>query len=369
MATLRDTKYRDKQVIVDSKGNVVDLGQLERNFSPTIDESGEEVTNPKLQAFIDNPELADIEAASATLQEGPGQTTNLNRSLSEEKPLIFDQDPMQRREMPPGKIANASQVMQDYGQQRTQPMDFASERQAFKTEVINQKFGGNDPYKFDPMEELDNIDPGHFQREYEKYRQATMGPMWHDLEDKQRADFVKNERSRVFDKLKAATEFKVAEMKEIMGEYDRQAARREKQMEKLEATQEKLFKEAKAETEARRKEKQARPKRKLDLYSEMLETQQQIQNAYSGTDTTALKQKMLVIQKALGDIAEEEKSEVIKKKQKQSKQPFIPKPGKRTKGHPTKAIIEQYLSLTGNDYRATLQMLENDGYNTDFPRK
>ena len=63
MPSLKDLKYRDSQIITDEQGNQVDLGNLDRNFSEMVAPSGERVTNPKLQTYMDNPQLADAEAA------------------------------------------------------------------------------------------------------------------------------------------------------------------------------------------------------------------------------------------------------------------------------------------------------------------
>lgn len=406
MATLRDLRYRDDQKITDESGHEVDLSQLDRNFSPMIDEKGEPITNYKLQAYIDNPKLADIEADLATVRAEPGQETPLYTPLSETHPDIFREgDPMERGRGTPEKqaqyrqrIDEASGRIDEYARApEMEPLDTfkptgsIGERQRFKQMIVEQKFDGVDPFTFDPMEQVDMLTQEDYQQAYEQQVALAGGqlPNWWSLTGEQRLAYIKNQKNVEYNKLKAAHEAQIAVYKDILGDYEKDVAIATKEKERRIKTTENAVKEYTAAREKFEKQRTTDLDNRIELFKKRRELQNEMRSIQHDPEKLKIaKAEMKAIDQAIAEIAqrlEQTKKAKAAKEAAKADSPVVKfslKKGNRSRGKPDQKTLAQYWELSGlkrlqeqgvsrNDprmvegKRRAFQMMEQDGWDTD----
>jgi hypothetical protein len=392
MATLRDLRYYDDQKVTDEKGNEVDLGQLSRNFSRMYDaNTGEEVTNPNLQRYIDNPELADLEADIEMLRwsgrqiepeekistpiktpsgvdtqyEGKASVPGLDRAAVSDNPdyakyqdyLKRVSDASQRLEsygkgQSPYQPAQPYQAGQPYQPQMPEPIKYDGsrlDRQRFKKMLIDTKFQGRDPLTFDPVEEVEKNTFADYQRIYEQKAAGAMGQMryWFDLTPQEKQNWIKNQRAIELAKAQNVGAAGLALMKEELGNYEHEFSLREKQMQRdreAAKTGAKRFQDTvKYLTEKRQKDKD----RRIELMTKFNEIEQEKYEQSAYPDRVAVYEQ--IQKEIMMEIDRLKQAEAARKTEGVPlKAPDLNvKAGSRTRGRVPPDVLEQNFQLAG----------------------
>jgi len=417
MATLRNLKYRDDQRIVDEEGNEVDLSNLDRNFSPMEDaDTGEPVTNYKLQAYIDNPQLADIERDLALVQAGPGQYTapgesekvvpeNLYRRTGEYEGTTVEETPNPKYAWEQGKKAKtaadaaaASQRLASYasGNQgaaqpmpsmQPQPIRFDgtyADRRQFKQMIIDTKFAGLDPLTVDPIAKVEEMPISFYQQKYDERFANSYGdmPYWYDLDEKQRQAFITQQKAIEIKKAQSAQSVMANQMRDYLGDYEAQATINEAEERRKRETQKTRIDQYRRAHEDREKQRKADRKAIAELYEKRRKAvEQRQQSLFYPDQVKTLDGEIEAIDAAIAELAQainDSRTQPLKPQGAEIKV----NPGSRTRGKPDAETLKHYGDLAGlsrlvqmgvskSDPRylaakkRALQMLEDAGFDTD----
>jgi len=417
MATLRNLKYRDDQRIVDEEGNEVDLSNLDRNFSPMEDaDTGEPVTNYKLQAYIDNPQLADIERDLALVQAGPGQYTapgesekvvpeNLYRRTGEYEGTTVEETPNPKYAWEQGKKAKtaadaaaASQRLAAYasGNQgaaqpmpsmQPQPIRFDgtyADRRQFKQMIIDTKFAGLDPLTVDPIAKVEEMPISFYQQKYDERFANSYGdmPYWYDLDEKQRQAFITQQKAIEIKKAQSAQSVMANQMRDYLGDYEAQATINEAEERRKRETQKTRIDQYRRAHEDREKQRKADRKAIAELYEKRRKAvEQRQQSLFYPDQVKTLDGEIEAIDAAIAELAQainDSRTQPLKPQGAEIKV----NPGSRTRGKPDAETLKHYGDLAGlsrlvqmgvskSDPRylaakkRALQMLEDAGFDTD----
>lgn len=360
--SLNDLKYRDSQVITDDKGNVVDLGNLDRNMSEMVHEpTGERVTNPKLQPYMDNPKLAEAEAAIEFMKYAEDPDVNDEGDATPRKAITDE-----TRAAIGKKTEEAKQTIEGYnsGVPPRPAGDFVipgeGERERFERFLIDNKFGGQDPLLFDPATAVLNLGEDHYAKLYEKMYQPGMPPAWGLLDEKQKAAFVKNTRSMEFERLKRDNEVKKQMRNEALGQYDAERKKREAAYKEAQTRVEASIKEQR-ELKAKVEEQQKKEKKEyLDLRKDLVEQQSKLAELSSTKDKDGYKREpdaeQIKQQKEIMQALEDRIAELRDKLYEKTPNP--------SKGMPiTEELVRKYIAeAKGNKDLARMNAIR-DGYN------
>jgi hypothetical protein len=417
MATLRNLKYRDDQRIVDEEGNEVDLSNLDRNFSPMEDaDTGEPVTNYKLQAYIDNPQLADIERDLALIKEGPGQETDLSKppqqydysrtgdyesqqiTKSETPEYKAYESKEARRKAEQPKIDAASQRLAAYasGNQgaaqpmpsmQPQPIRFDgtyADRRQFKQMIIDTKFAGLDPLTIDPIAKVEEMPISFYQQKYDERFANSYGdmPYWYDLDEKQRQAFITQQKAIEIKKAQSVQSVMANQMKDYLGDYEAQAAIHEAEQERERKTKKTRIDQYRKAHEDREKQRKADRKAIAELYEKRRKAvEQRQQSQYYPDQVKTLDSEIEAIDVAIAELAQAINNSRTQPLKPQGAEIKV-NPGSRTRGKPDAEALKHYGDLAGltrlvqmgvskDDPRyieakkRALQWLEDAGFDTD----
>lgn len=278
MPSLKDLKYRDSQVLTDRTGHEVDLGNLDRNFSEMVTPEDERVTNPKLQPYMDNPQLGDVEASIEFLKHArePGDD---RQGVSDKTKATIAQ-----------KTAEAKKTISAYNKGEVPPKPFGdftipgeNERESFEQMMIAKKFNGEDPMLINPADKVMALTEDDIIGLYERSAPGGTTP-WYLLEPKQQQAFVKNAQGFFHEKFKAENEQQRAVRNEIMGRYDEERKKRDlafKEGEKRVAASIKEQKELKAKVAKQLEEDKSE---RVKIHKDIVEQQSKLEEVMSTKD-------------------------------------------------------------------------------------
>lgn len=418
MATLRNLQYQNDQRIVDKEGNVVDLGNLDRNFSPMYDtETGEYATNPNLQRFIDNPQLADIEAALAYLKTPPGQETDLSKppqqydygrtgdyesqkiTKSETPEYKAYESKEARRKAEQPKVDAASKSLKAFAEGKAaapyQPFRSAQpeelrfdgtyeDRQRFKKMIIDTKFAGENPFTFDPISKVESMPTKYFQGIYERRFSESTGqmPLWWDLDEGQRQSFIKEQKAIEVKKAQAVQSSMAAQFKDYLGDYEAQAAINEHEAQLKRETEKTARTQYRAATEKRDKQRQDALIKIAELTGKIQEAEAKLPEIKYWPDQEKTLQEQIKAYKAAIKVLSQQVGE-NRNAPVQVEGAQVPvKRGSRTRGKPDAETMKRYADMAGltrlinmgiskhdprfiEAWKNAKQKLEDDGYDTD----
>ena len=360
MPSLKDLKYRDSQVVTDSKGNEVDLGNLDRNFSEMVTPEGERVTNPKLQPYMDNPQLADTEAAIEFL-----------KAREDKENMGYDNrvTKLDTKAALKNKTEDAKRTIEGYnkGVPPKPAGDFmipgADERERFEKYLVDTQFGGQDPLLANPAERVLALTEKDIGGLYQRMMPGGSTP-WYLLDEKQRQAFTKNAQTLFHEKFKTEIENQRAFRNQAMGQYDAERKRRDLAYKEGQARMEKGVKEQrdlKAKIEKQHKEEKDEY---LKLRKDLVEQQSKLvelnsdrdKEGYKRTPDQAQVKQQQEILKTLQDRVAELRDKLYEK---------TPDP---SKGMPmTEELVRKYVQeAKGNRELARMNAIR-DGYNPSKP--
>jgi hypothetical protein len=361
MPSLKDLKYRDSQVVTDRSGHEVDLGNLDRNFSEMVTPEGDRVTNPKLQPYMDNPQLADTEASIEFL-----------KAREDKENMGYDNrvTKLDTKAALKNKTEDATRTIEGYnkGIPPKPAGDFVipgeGERERLEKWLIDTKFGGQDPQLFDPTTAVLNLPEEHFARLYAKMYRPGEPADWGLLDEKQKAAFVKNMRSVEFERIKRENQVKLNIRNEALGHYDAERKKRELAYKEAQSRMEKSVKEQRDLKEKVEKQRASEKDEYLNLRKDLIEQQSRLVELNSGRDKEGyartpdpeqVKQQQEIL-KTLQDRVAELRDKLYEK---------TPDP---SKGMPmTEELVRKYVQeAKGNRELARMNAIR-DGYNPSKP--
>jgi len=284
MPSLKDLKYRDSQMVTDTSGHEVDLGNLDRNFSEMVTPEGERVTNPKLQTYMDNPQLADVEAAIEFMKYANNPDVNDKGEKTNRKGITMD-----TRAAISAKTEDAKKTIEGYnkGVPPRPAGDFvapgADERERFEKYLVDTQFGGQDPLLANPAEKVLALTEEDIDRYYQRVMPGGSTP-WYLLDEKQRQAFTKNTQALFHEKFKAEIEAQRAMRNEAMGRYDAERKKRELAYKEAQSRMEKSVKEQRDLKAKVEKQRASEKDEYLKLRKDLVEQQSKLVELSSNRD-------------------------------------------------------------------------------------
>ena len=389
MPTLRDLRYYEPQTFKDKSGNVIDLTQSDRNFSPMYDaNTGEYVTNPNLQRYMDNPELADLEADLALVKSSGGViepeptrqiTTGYEGEYESRQPVqeTIVNPEHERYQDYQDRVSAASQRLeqyaagkpyQPYNQQPEvmQPLQFTGspeERVRFKQMIIDSKFQGLDPVSIDPMAQVEKMSFQDWQRIYEQQYANSGGqmPLWWDLDQKEKMSWIKSQKSIEYEKAQSAKAVMLDQYKQDLGEYEANVQWNEQRRERNLARSQNAIKRYQAARKEASAMKKSNLDERIDLTKEMEDIEKSVyENRHNPEMMATLTERKKMVLQRFKELAQQQAAN--RKSPPQGNPPVNVTPGSRHRGAPSEQDAAEAAQMSG------LLRLMQQGVSRDDPR-
>lgn len=217
----------------------IGLSHLESYVSPgTVTPEGEYQPPPELQAFMDDPNLAQVNADLARIQS--------------QDPELLPADELTEYRAAEKRIEDYAYGAPDKPT-TLKPTPTLADVERFETEFINKAFGGVDPRTRNIYEEVSAIGPETYRSTFEQmYPDAMM--LYDDLDAKTKSDFDKSVRAQEFKRIQEQIQLQVEAFNRTMDQARTEAA----QTAKAEETRKKAIARMKASSMKTREQAQER---------------------------------------------------------------------------------------------------------------
>jgi len=262
-----------------------------------LGEKGEVVhkVDPEIQARMDEPWLAQLDADIATVRnvdpQDPRLSEETRRQVKEAQDRIQAVASAAPRSRPTGMVQLPTE----------------ENRENFVNFAIQERFGGVDPRLRNPIEEVRSLGEDYWRDVHERQRRAAGGGglHWDVMDDKEKEKTLKSMMTFDIDTREIDIKNQVAMLESMIGRYDTDTQRAKAKMEEFVRRGEQEFKEQIKRT---REAKESARKAVLSLGSDLTKAQQELAEARTehlgATDDTRpeIEQRIKDIQTRIEDI-------------------------------------------------------------------